>query len=50
MNFISRLIVKTRKSLEMRRRKLKITKNFKDLKERKKLTREQKKEIQDLKK
>lgn len=47
MNFISRLIVKTRKSLEMRRRKLKITKNFKDLKERKKLTREQKKEIQD---
>lgn len=38
---------KINKCREMHLRKLKITKNFKDLKERKHLTREQKKEVQD---
>ncbi|MBR5912362.1 MAG: hypothetical protein IKZ55_10290 [Bacteroidales bacterium] len=47
MNLIKKLISRHNKNREMKKRKLKITKNFKDLEERKKLTREQKKEVQD---
>ena len=43
----SKLKIRLAKKREMRARKRKITKNFKDLKERKKLSRAQKKEIQD---
>ena len=47
MNPIRQLVLRYSKSREMKKRKLKITKNFKDLKELKKLTKEQKKEVQD---
>jgi len=47
MNLLKKIISRYNKIREMRRRKLKITKNFKDLKEHKKLTKEQKKEVQD---
>lgn len=42
-----RLVNKIQKSREMKRRKLKITRNFKDLAIRRKLSSEQKKEVQD---
>lgn len=44
---LKKIITRFGKMREMHLRKLKITKNFKDLKERKHLTREQKKEVQD---
>lgn len=47
MNLVLKIIVLFKKSQEMRRRKLKITRNFKNLKDRKKLTRSQRKEVQD---
>lgn len=46
MGFISKIHSRYLKCREMKKRKLKITKNFKDLKEHRKLTREQKKEVQ----
>ena len=42
-----KLIVKIHKFLEMRQKKHEITRKFKHLNERRKLTKEQKKEIQD---
>lgn len=47
MKLLKKILIKVRKSIEMRRRKLKITRNFRDLKEHKKLTRAQKKEVQE---
>lgn len=44
---LNKLITKTRKKLKMRQKKHEITRKFKYLKERRKLTKEQKKEIQD---
>ena len=46
MKILTKMISRLRKKHEMRLRKIKITKNFKDLKERRKLSREQKKEVQ----
>ena len=46
-DFLKKLVNKIQKNRDMKRRKLKITRNFKDLKVRRKLTPEQKKEVQD---
>ena len=42
-----KLLIKWRKKCEMKKWELRITKNFKDLEHRRKLTKEQKKEVQD---
>lgn len=47
MSFIRRLYSRISKNLEMRKWKRRITKNFKDLEHRRKLTQAQKKEVQD---
>ena len=47
MGFAAKMNSRFRKFREMKKRKKKITKNFKDLKERRVLSREQKKEVQD---
>ena len=46
-NLINKLIRKIRKERELREWKVRITKNFKDLEQRRYLTKEQKKEVQD---
>ena len=47
MDLMTKILSRLRKSREMKKKKRKITKNFKDLKEHRKLTRDQKKEVQD---